>query len=295
MKKTFYFSHDYNARNDPKLQNVLMKLGHEGKSVYWDLIEMMFEQGGYLIIKEIDSYAFALRTHSDCIKSLINDFGLFVKDTVKFWSESVLKRLNIQNEKSKKAVDSAHKRWDAIKQNDANALKNDANASLNGCEGNAIKESKVKESKVKEKEEININMPNENNSQTPDLKIKGYKALNQDEFRKSLAEYEKEFSTALVMDFYAYWSEPDSKNTMRFQKQDTWEVKRRLQRWQRNNQEKVSNSQKLNKQQRNNLVSEKGILEIEESKKTGKPIQSENDLSWLVVEKETAPKQIGAI
>ena len=44
-KESFYFSHDYGSRNDPKLVKVLMKLKQEGKGVYWDLIEMLYEQG----------------------------------------------------------------------------------------------------------------------------------------------------------------------------------------------------------------------------------------------------------
>jgi hypothetical protein len=137
-KETFYFSHDYGARNDPKLQKVLMKLGHEGKSVYWDLVEMLYEEGGYLLINECENYAFALRTDAKCITSLINDFDLFGKNDVNFWSSSVLGRLDLRDQKSKKASESAKKRWDKAK-----ASNNDAIAS----NFDAIKESKVKESK----------------------------------------------------------------------------------------------------------------------------------------------------
>ena len=135
-RETFYFSHDYNARNDPKLQKVLMKLGQEGKGVYWDLIEMLYEQGGYLLLSDCDSYAFQLRTQCDCITKLINgDFELFKKDDEKFWSESVLKRLSIRDDKSNKARQSAFARW------------NDANAMRTQSDGNAIKERKGKENK----------------------------------------------------------------------------------------------------------------------------------------------------
>lgn len=139
MKKdTFYFSHDYGARNDPKLVKVLMKLKQEGIGVFWCLVEMMYEQGGYLFLSECDSYAFAL--HTDCVvlKSVINDFGLFVIKDDKFWSNSVLRRLEHRKEKSGKARISALKRW------------SDANALQPQYEGNAIKERKGKEKKEKE-------------------------------------------------------------------------------------------------------------------------------------------------
>lgn len=136
-KEAYYFSHDFGARNDPKLQKVLMKLGQEGKGVYWDLVEMLFEEGGKLLISECDSYAFALRTKDDCIKSLLNDFGLFIKDDTNFWSESVLRRISERDTKSEKARLSANSRW-----NNANALKSDANALRQLSDSNAIKESK---------------------------------------------------------------------------------------------------------------------------------------------------------
>lgn len=150
MKETFYFSHDYNARNDPKLLLVLMKLGHEGKSVYWDLIEMLYEQQGYLVMGDIENYAFALRTHIDIINKLIHDFDLFENDTIKFWSKSVLFRLKIRHEKSEKARKSALLRWKNSEGKNANASKKGKKAVTQKKKGNAIKESKLKEIKLKE-------------------------------------------------------------------------------------------------------------------------------------------------
>jgi len=147
-KESYYFSHDYGSRNDPKLVKVLMKLGQAGKGVYWDLIEMLYEQGGYLMLSDCDSYAFALRTDEECITKLINDFGLFENDGEKFWSNSVLSRLDKRDSKSQKAKESALKRWNKADSN-ANASKKNANALQSHCEPNAIKESKGKENKEK--------------------------------------------------------------------------------------------------------------------------------------------------
>lgn len=146
-KETYYFSHDYGSRNDPKLVKVLMRLGQEGKGVYWDLVEMLYEQGGYLMISDCDSYAFALRTSEQCISSLINDFGLFENDGKKFWSNSVLNRLDKREAKSLKAKQSALKRWNKADPN-ANASKNHANALPLQSDPNALKERKGKERKV---------------------------------------------------------------------------------------------------------------------------------------------------
>lgn len=110
-KDTFYFSHDYSARNDPKLIKVLMKLGQSGKGVYWDLIEMLYEQEGNLLIDEIESYAFSIRADDGIILRLISEFDLFEKDENYFWSPSVLRRLEERATRSKVGKDNAEKRW----------------------------------------------------------------------------------------------------------------------------------------------------------------------------------------
>lgn len=147
-KSSYYFSHDYGARNDPKLVKVLMRLGQEGKGVYWDIIEMLYEQDGYLMLSDCDSYAFALRVDEDCIRSLINDFGLFENDGEKFWSKSVLSRLKKRDEKSNVAKENALKRWNKADV-DAKAMQPHSKSNVRLKDSNAIKESKVKENKEK--------------------------------------------------------------------------------------------------------------------------------------------------
>lgn len=144
-----YFSHDYNARNDPKLIKLQMFMGHEGKGIFWDLIEMMYEQAGFLHLSQCDCYAFALRTDSDKVKRVIEEFDLFENDKVNFWNESVLKRLKIRTEKSSRAKGSAENRWKnaTLCDRNANAFQLEMRSQ---CDGNAIKESIVKESIVKE-------------------------------------------------------------------------------------------------------------------------------------------------
>lgn len=141
MKDTYYFPHDYHSRNDPKLEELFLKLGCEGRGIYWTLIEMLYENKGYLPLNgKIDYYANAMRTQSERIMSIINDYGLFKNDGTRFWSESCLERLKNLEEKREKARQSSFKRWNK-----------NAKAIGAECEPNAIKESKVKESKVNNK------------------------------------------------------------------------------------------------------------------------------------------------
>jgi len=128
-KDTYYFSHDYNSRNDPKMVLLFMKHGVIGIGIYWCIVEMMYEQGGYLMQSECERIAFELRTDYDLVSSVIA-CNLFERDEEKFWSTSVLKRLKTRKDKSIKAKESADKRWA-----NANALRTESDA-------NAIKERK---------------------------------------------------------------------------------------------------------------------------------------------------------
>jgi hypothetical protein len=113
-KETFYFRHDYNARTDRKLVNITMKHGMQGVGVYWCLVEMLYEECGYLPL-EYERITFELRTDTEVIRSVINDFDVFENDGDKFWSNAVLERLRWRCEKSEKARESINKRWDKIR------------------------------------------------------------------------------------------------------------------------------------------------------------------------------------
>ena len=148
MNESFYFPHDYNARSDPKLQQVLMDVGIEGIGIYWCLIEMLYEQDGILPISSCKSIAFALHVHCNCVQSIINDFGLFNSDGDVFWSESVKKRLKKRCDISNKRKEAAISRWksDKVMQKQCNCIDFE-------CKSNAIKE---KERKGNNKETIPI-------------------------------------------------------------------------------------------------------------------------------------------
>ena len=146
-----YFSHDHYARTDEKLQEVLMKMGYEGIGYYWSMVEMMHEQGGKLELDKCESIAFAMRMDTGKLKMLIS--LIFEKDDTYFWSDSVLKRIKMQEEKSKKAKKSAQKRWKNEAKKRSTTTNNDVMPTHS--DSNAIKEKKIKEIKVNEiKEDI---------------------------------------------------------------------------------------------------------------------------------------------
>lgn len=112
MKDTFYFQHDYNARNDPKLQRVLMELGASGIGVFWCIVEMLYEQGGYMPLDDYKSIAFALHVENKIVQSIINDYDLFQNDNEVFWSQSAIDRLNKRKDIAEKRKAAAVARWD---------------------------------------------------------------------------------------------------------------------------------------------------------------------------------------
>ena len=138
MKDSYYFPHDYHARHDPKLEKLRIILGLEGVGVYWCIVEMLYENGGYLEISDIPFIAESLKTTEGLLEDMIKKQDLFEQIGDRFTSPAVLKRLNHIDVKRYKAKESINKRWNT-------------NELPTNNEGNTIKESKVKESKVDEK------------------------------------------------------------------------------------------------------------------------------------------------
>lgn len=131
-----YFSHDYRSRSDKKLVNLSMRHGMAGVGIFWCVVEMLYEEGGYIKRSEYERIAFELRDHPDSIKSVIENFELFEFDDEKFWSKSAIKRIKTREEKSEKARNSVQKRW------------NNTNVLQSNNDGNTIKEKKIKEKKI---------------------------------------------------------------------------------------------------------------------------------------------------
>lgn len=166
-----YFSHDSNARNSDKLIRLRMKYKAAGYGVYFMILERLREEEGYMSVKDYNMIAFDLREDTSLIKSVVEDFGLFVftEDGEYFYSES----FNARMEKMETTSESrsiagkmgAEKRWgkkkasnpdnqEVIKRDDgktmANATETDGKTMANATKSDS---NKIKEIK------ININPP----------------------------------------------------------------------------------------------------------------------------------------
>lgn len=162
-KEAYYFSHDSNARHDPKILGLMSQFGMEGYGRYWVLIEMLREQENYKLKKSkylFNALAMQMQCSADAAHSFasacINEHELLVEDEEFIWSESLLKRMEKRNEKSEKAKKAAEARWNKPRQNnDSKKSPNpqserNADAMQTQSERNALKEKKEKESKRKE-------------------------------------------------------------------------------------------------------------------------------------------------
>lgn len=146
-KETFYFSHDSNALTDTKILNMRADYGMEGYGLFWAIIEMLRNEEDYKLALDKNTYR-AIKTLTNTtidlekfIKDCIEDYKLFEQKDEKFYSNSLLKRMEVKEKKSAVAREKAQKRWSG-----------NATAMQQQCRSNANKVKENKENKNKEKE-----------------------------------------------------------------------------------------------------------------------------------------------
>lgn len=142
-KETFYFTHDYNARNDDKILELRAKYGAEGYGIFWMIVETMAENsnGGSnsLLIGGL-SLGFGVKVEllKEVFKYCI-EIGLFYKKKNFFYSKRLLTHKGFRAELSKNGTLGAEKRW---------SKNREAMAGLSGGYGDPnAKERKGKENK----------------------------------------------------------------------------------------------------------------------------------------------------
>lgn len=145
-KETFYFSHDYNSRNDVKIKKLLSKHGLLGYGIFWAIIEELYNNTNVLPL-DYDTISYDLRIDKNVLISVINDYDLFVFDDNTFGSLSVERRLKEREKRSQNARESVLKRWNKVKEN--------TNVLQSNNEPNTIKEIKGKEIKGKDIPDFN--------------------------------------------------------------------------------------------------------------------------------------------
>ena len=111
-KETFYFSHDYNARNDTKILYMRNELGMEGYGIYWYLIEALADAGGILPLKILPVLAKQMDATLVKVEGVVNNYELFEVAENEFVSQRLLRHLGFRNECSENGKKGALKRWE---------------------------------------------------------------------------------------------------------------------------------------------------------------------------------------
>lgn len=165
-KKQSYFSHDSNARNSEKLIRLRMRHKAAGYGVFFMILERLREEPNYMSVKDYNVIAFDLREDASLIKSVVEDFGLFVftEDGKYFYSESFSRRMGIKDDEKAKRSKAGKKgmarRWSNTEKSAENPSENNTvitmlsendNNSVTTVENSIT--SKVKKSKVKNNKE----------------------------------------------------------------------------------------------------------------------------------------------
>lgn len=234
-KDTHWFSHDYNSRSDGKILKLIMRHGMEGVGVYWCIVEMLYEENGFLSL-DYERITFELRTNEDLVKSVINDFGLFEINCEKFWSNTAIERLSIRKDKSDKAKAAINLRWEEERKRKLLLINNENTDVLRlNNDSNTIKDNIVKDNIVKD-----------NKSGVPPPPSNSI-LDRQSAFYNKIAVFKDLYPKETLREFYEYWIEPNkSKTKMRFELERTWDLSLRLKKWASNNFSKIKPKRDLN-------------------------------------------------
>ena len=154
MKKdAYYFSHDCNARNDQKIVRLRRKFGMEGYGIYFCIIENLREQSDYTLpITAYEDIAYELQVDASKVKSVIEDFDLFIVSSDVFFSARLSASMEKYNALRNKLVESGKKGGLSKAKSESKHPLSEAKATLEPpfSDPQALKERKEKEIKGNE-------------------------------------------------------------------------------------------------------------------------------------------------
>jgi len=146
-KDTFYFSHDYNARNDEKILALRERFGPEGYGIFWMIVETMAEnESGRINSKLIGGLSLGYGTTKEKLQSILDfchELGLFKVKKDSYLSDRMMRYKEYRKSLSESGKEGAIKRWAGhrVANGVANGIPN-----ANKRKG---KERKEKEKKIK--------------------------------------------------------------------------------------------------------------------------------------------------
>ncbi len=209
MKDSYYFPHFCNARHDRKIKRVTKELGVEGYGIYFMLLEVLREQTDFTYpLSEVDLLADEFGTSEPKVKAVISNYGLFeVDEKNNFFSlklvEFLQPYLRMKEQRVLAGKASAEKR---------KLLQQSFNDRSTTVQQSKVKKSKVNESKVN------------------DIIIR------KQTFLEELKPFVEVYGKDMMNEFYKYWTEDNKSGTkFKMELEKTWDTKKRLERWDKNN------------------------------------------------------------
>lgn len=111
MKDAYYFPHDSNAKDDPKIVLLIEQMGLEGYGIYWVLIETLREQPEYRYpLALLPALARRFLTSKEKVAIVVDGYNLFEIENKEFFlSPSLCRRMAIIDTKRKRLSDAGKK------------------------------------------------------------------------------------------------------------------------------------------------------------------------------------------
>ena len=146
-----YFKHSSDSRNKGNIMQLRLKYGMAGYGLYCCLLELLVDYGEEKCCRDYSSLANELCVEEVMVKSVIEDFGLFVLEENFFYCEEIMNEVISKNKISKSRAEAGRKGGNKKAENLASATKNVANANSNlaSATKNVANGSECKEKEIK--------------------------------------------------------------------------------------------------------------------------------------------------
>lgn len=125
-KQTFYFSHDYNARNDEKILELRSEFGAEGYGIFWMLVETMAEnENSGIKASLLGGLSLGFGVAKDRLNLVIGkclELKLFYEDDGYYFSNRLLSHKEYRKTLSENGKKGAGLRWAGDRGGDSEAI-----------------------------------------------------------------------------------------------------------------------------------------------------------------------------
>jgi hypothetical protein len=146
-KESYYFRHDYGARNDTRIAELRATYGWSGYGIFFALIEIMAESKQKALLKEeLNGIAFLLHLKPEELEDMLAFMvkkGLLVEEETLYYSRRLCMDFNERLAKSERAKANAER---SLSKRKANSKQNDSKAKANLEQSVSKTEAKRKQS-----------------------------------------------------------------------------------------------------------------------------------------------------